>query len=118
MAKKTMTYVEAINNALEVVTEEETRERLIALKDSLSKKRVSSNSKAKQASAERAEKVYNAFKEMGEPTTISQMLKLTSDAEVADYSVSRVSALIRNLNKDSERIKKTVEKGKAYFEAC
>lgn len=97
-------------------------EELIAFCDknieALSRKRVSTNSKAKQATAKRAEKVYNAFKEMGEPTTISQMLKLTSDTEVADYSVSRVSALIRNLNKDSERIKKTVEKGKSYFEAC
>lgn len=110
-----MTYVDAINIALEAIADEEVKEKLEALKGQISKKRSSSNSKAKQETALRAEKVYNAFAEMSEPVTISQMLKLTSDADVADYSVSRVSALIRNLNKEEERIVKTVEKGKALF---
>lgn len=110
-----MTYVNAIDIALNAVTDEEAKEKLEALKVQMSKKRTSTNSKAKKESAERAEKVYNAFAEMDKPVTISEMLKLTSDSEVAEYSVSRVSALIRNLNKEETRIVKTMEKGKSYF---
>ena len=77
----------------------------------LSKKR-SDNSKAKAESDARAEKVYNALAEMDRPVTISELLSLTSDAEVASYTNQRVSALMRKLN---ERVVKTMNKGKAYF---
>lgn len=110
-----MTYANALEVAINDAVNEEVKERLVALKAQISKKRTSTNSKAKAESAKRAEKVYNAFAEMDKPVTISEMLKLTSDAEVADYSVSRVSALIRNLNKEETRIVKTTEKGKSYF---
>lgn len=77
----------------------------------LSKKR-SDNSKAKAESDARAEKVFNALAEMDRPVTISELLSLTSDEEVANYTNQRVSALMRKLG---ERVVKTMNKGKAYF---
>lgn len=77
----------------------------------LSKKR-SDNSKAKAESDARAEKVFNALAEMDRPVTISELLTLTSDEEVANYTNQRVSALMRKLG---ERVVKTMNKGKAYF---
>ncbi len=111
-----MTYAEAIDFAINAIENDEVIEKLTALKGQISKKRSSSNSKAKAETAKRAEKVYDAFAEMDKPVTISEMLKLTSDEEVANYHTSRVSALIRNLNQNEERIRRTEVKGKAYFE--
>ena len=77
----------------------------------LSKKR-SDNSKAKAEADARAEKVFFALSEMDKPVTITELLKLTSDEEVAGYSNQRVSALIRKLG---DRVVKTMDKKTAYF---
>ena len=77
----------------------------------LSKKR-SVNSKAKAEADARAEKVYNALLEMDKPVTISELITLTSDEEVAGYTNQRISALMRKLG---ERVNKEMIKGKAYF---
>lgn len=77
----------------------------------LSKKR-SVNSKAKAEADARAEKVYNALLEMDKPVTISELIALTSDEEVAGYTNQRISALMRKLG---ERVNKEMIKGKAYF---
>lgn len=78
----------------------------------LSRKRSNANSKAKAEADERAEKVYNALLEMGEPVTITELINLTSDADVANYTNQRVSALIRKLG---TKVTKEVRKGKSYF---
>lgn len=78
----------------------------------LSKKRSSVNSKAKAEADARAEKVYNALLEMDKPVTISELIALTSDEEVAGYTNQRISALMRKLG---ERVNKEMIKGKAYF---
>ena len=75
-------------------------------------KKKSSNTKAKQETLERAEKVYAALAEMEKPVTLSELKDLTSDAEVADYHTSRLSALVRKLG---DRVKREEIKGKAYF---
>ena len=77
----------------------------------LSKKR-SDNTKAKAEADARAEKVFHALSEMDKPVTITELLKLTSDEEVASYSNQRVSALIRKLG---DRVVKTMDKKTAYF---
>lgn len=77
----------------------------------LSKKR-SDNSKAKAESDARAEKVFLALSEMDKPVTISELMALTSDSEVASYSNQRISALMRKLG---DRVVKEMVKGKAYF---
>lgn len=78
----------------------------------LSKKRSSVNSKAKAETKARAEKVYNALAEMTEPVTVTNLIKLTSDEEVAEYSVSRVTALLAALG---DRVVNEKVKGKSYY---
>jgi ArsR family metal-binding transcriptional regulator len=112
MTKKEM-FALAIEYASTIDTDE-ARDVIEGLKheiDLLSRKR-SDNSKAKAESDARAEKVYNALAEMDRPVTISELLSLTSDVEVANYTNQRVSALMRKLG---ERVVKTMNKGKAYF---
>ena len=73
----------------------------------LSKKRSSVNSKAKAEADARAEKVYAALAEMAEPVTLSELSRLTSDPEVAEFSNQRMSALVRKLG---NRVVKTTDK--------
>ena len=80
--------------------------------DILSRKRSSVNSKAKAEADARAERVYNALAEMDKAVTITELLTLTSDEEVAGYTNQRVSALIRKLG---DKVNKEMVKGKAYF---
>ena len=108
-----MTYVDALNVAINSIDDKEVVDKLMALREQYSRKRSSSNSKAKAEAAERAEKVYNALAEMDKPVTITELINLTSDEEVASYTNQRVSALIRKLG---DKVNKTMVKGKAYFE--
>ena len=78
----------------------------------LDKKRSTGNSKAKAETVARAEKVYTALAGMDKPVTISELIKQTTDVEVAEYSVSRVSALLRKLG---DKVVREEIKGKAYF---
>ena len=78
----------------------------------LSRKRSSVNSKAKAEADARAEKVLAALGEMDKPVTITELLALTSDEEVAGWTNQRVSALIRKLG---DKVTKEMVKGKAYF---
>lgn len=78
----------------------------------LTRKRSTGNAKAKAETEARAEKVYNALAEMTAPVTITELMKLTTDAEVADYSNQRISALMRKLG---DRVISEKIKGKTYF---
>lgn len=78
----------------------------------LSKKRSTTNSKAKAETEERANKVYDALAQMEEPVTITEFLALTSDEEVAGYTNQRVSALFRKLG---DKVVKEMRGKKAYF---
>ena len=78
----------------------------------LSRKRSSVNSKAKKEADARAEKVFNALAEMDKPVTVTELIALTSDEEVAGYTIQRVSALMRKLG---DKVVKEVVKGKSYF---
>lgn len=107
-----MTYVDALTVAIDAL-DGEVAEKLSALREQMAKKRASSgDSKRKAESDARAERVYAALAEMDEPVTCSELIKLTSDAEVAEYSVSRVSALLRKLG---DRVVKEMRGKKAYF---
>ena len=75
--------------------------------DLISRKRSSVNSKAKAEADARAEKLYTALAEMTEPVTLSELARLTSDPEVAEYSNQRMSALVRKLG---NRVAKTTDK--------
>lgn len=73
----------------------------------LNKKRTSVNTKAKAEIDARMEKVYNALAEMDEPVTPSELKKLTSDAEVAEYNTQRITAMLTRLG---DRVVKTTVK--------
>ena len=107
-----VTYVDALTVAINSVSDTEVAEKLEALKAQMSKKHTSVNSKAKAEADARAERVYNALAEMTEPVTITELIKLTSDEEVANYSNQRISALIRKLG---SRVVKTTDKKVSRF---
>lgn len=93
----TMTYVEALDVAINLV-DGEVAEKLTALKAQLSKKHSSaSNDKKRAESDARAEQVYAALAEMDEPVTAADLVSLTSNEEVSNYSIPRVAALLRKL---------------------
>ena len=60
-------------------------------------KQKAANSKAKQETVLRAEKVFEALSEMSEPVTPSELTKMTSVEEVREYSPQRVTALFKSL---------------------
>ena len=107
-----ITYVDALNVAIDSVSETEVKDKLAALLVQMSKKHTSVNSKAKAEADARAERVYNALAEMTEPVTITELIKLTSDEEVAGYTNQRVSAMMTKLG---DRVTKEKVKGKQYF---
>ena len=78
----------------------------------LSKKRSSVNSKAKAETEARMEKVYNALLEMDKPVQVSELIKLTSDEEVASWNGQRVVALLKKLG---DKVVREEVKGKAYY---
>ena len=105
-----MTYVDALEIAIGAV-DGEVAEKLTALKVQMSKKK-SVNSKAKAEADARAEKVFAALSEMDKPVTVSELIALTSDEEVASYTNQRMSALLRKLG---DRVIKTVDKKVSRF---
>ena len=95
-----LTYTQAIDMALETVTNEDVIEKLTALKTSLEKKATStsvSNSKRKAETQARAEKLYNALAEMDKPVTFKELAELTSDSDVKTWTPQRMTALVRTL---------------------
>lgn len=108
MTKKEM-YTVIMNLADATEEIKEFCEKEIALLD---KRTATGNSKKKAETAERAEKVFNALAEMDSPVTVGELIKLTSDAEVASYNSQRVTALIRSLG---DRVKKETVKGKNLY---
>ena len=78
----------------------------------LSKKKTYTNSKKKAETAQRAKLVYNALAEMENPVTVGELIKLTSNEEVASYNLQRVTALLRSLG--DKVIKETV-RGKTLY---
>ena len=118
MANTKMTYAIALEMVLaidEVKANDELAEKLIALKESVSKKSTSKSNKpnAKQkANEEIKEKLMEIL--FAEPTrlfTISEICKLYTDEELSNQ---KVSSLIRQLVAE-DKVKRTEDKRKAYF---
>lgn len=111
----TMTYVQAIDVALETVADEDVIAKLTALKTSLEKKAgatSASNSKRKAETQARAEKLYNALAEMDKPVTFKELAELTSDADVKTWTPQRMTALVRTLG---DRVTKETIKRVNYY---
>ena len=118
MANTKMTYATALDMVLaidEVKANDELTEKLIALKESISKKSTSKSNKptAKQkANEEIKDKLMEIL--FAEPTrlfTISEICKLYTDEELSNQ---KVSSLIRQLVTE-DKVKRTEDKRKAYF---
>lgn len=80
----------------------------------LSKKRTSVNSKAKKETEQRVEKAFNALLEMDKAVQVSELIKLTSDEEVASWNGQRVTALLKKLVADGRVVREEI-KGKAFY---
>ena len=118
MANTKMTYATALDMVLaidEVKANDELTEKLIALKESVSKKSTSKSNKpnAKQkANEEIKEKIMEIL--FAEPTrlfTISEICKAYTDEELSNQ---KVSSLVRQLVAEN-KVKRTEDKRKAYF---
>ena len=118
MANTKMTYATALDMVLaidEVKANDELVEKLIALKESVSKKSTSKSNKptAKQkANEEIKEKLMEIL--FAEPTrlfTISEICKAYTDEELSNQ---KVSSLVRQLVAE-DKVKRTEDKRKAYF---
>lgn len=109
-----MTYVQAIEVALEVVTNEEAIEKLEALKAQMAKR---SGGKRGMTATQKAnivlmDTIYEGLAEMDKPVTVTELI--AGYAPLAEYTNQKISALLRKMV-DAERVVKTVEKKKAYF---
>ncbi len=107
-----MTNVEALTVAINLVNDEEVKAKLEKMRTQYQKKVSSVNSKKKAETDARAERVYNALVEIGEPVTCSDLINTTSDEEVSIYSVARVTALLKKLG---DRVKHEMKGKKSLY---
>lgn len=104
-----MTYAQAIDNAINGNITDEVKEKLEALKAQLAK-RNSSNRKPSKA------QVANEALKGEIVATLTERKTATEVAEAFGISNQKASALLTALVK-ADAIERTVEKGKAYFQA-
>ena len=57
--------------------------------------------------------IVNALTEIAKPVTITEMQEL--NAEMANYSNQKLSALLKQLVENDKKVVKTVDKKKSYF---
>ena len=109
-----MTYKMAITYALDnCELPNEIREKLEALRESISKKSASSSGKPSKKQVENQPLIEKAFEAVTfENQTVSDILKQVP--EFAEFSNQKVSYLLNSLAKE-KRIIKEVIKGKTYF---
>ena len=104
-----MTYVDALNVAIEAVADEEVIEKLTALKGQMAKKRTSSKPTKTQVENEGIK--ANILKVLtDEGVTVKTLL---GELE-GDYTSQKISALLRQLVADG-KVVKTIEKKVSYF---
>jgi len=122
-----LTYVDAINFALDVMNPDvdpdddkfswdEVKEKLEALKAQLEKRKHSSNKPTKtQVENEGIKETILAI--LGESEAPLRVKDLIADERLADYSSSKITALLRQLLPDTGtgQVVRTIEKKVAYF---
>ena len=106
-----MTYVEALNIAIEAVDNEEVSEKLTALKGQIAKKKGSSKpTKRQKENEELKSAILDILGEEG--MTATEILKSLNDA---DLTIQRVSGNLAKMVKDDKTVCKEIVKGKAMF---
>lgn len=109
-----MTYAQAIDMALEVMTNEEAIEKLEALKVQLAKR---SDGKRGMTTTQKAnvgimETIVEGLAEMENPVTVTELI--SGYAPLEGFTNQKISALLRKLV-EAGKVVKTMEKKKAYF---
>ena len=115
----TMTYAQALDVAINAVSDAAVIdpavvEKLTALKEQLAKRSTSKTpTKAQKENAILKERILEALADIGSPTTITALLEhgVEWDEKLTNQ---KVSALLRQLI-DAERVVKTIEGKKAMF---
>ena len=108
-----MTYAQAIDMALEVLTDDVAIEKLEALKTQLAKR---SNGKRGMTTTQKANvgiknTIAEVLLEVDKPVTVTELI---ANEKLHDYTNQKISALLRQMVEDG-RVVKTIEKKKAYF---
>lgn len=98
MAEKKMTYSDALAKAIEVVTDEEVKERLVALKAQTEKRNATKSKKADKATEELKALILEGLENVGKPVTVTQLIK-GYDA-LGDYSTQKLSPYLKALATD------------------
>lgn len=110
--EKKMTYVVAIDKALEVVTDEEVRARLNDLKVAVSKRTEHKVSKEKQAKNEAVKAEILNVLSCGDALRVSEILAKGDFAE--DVNAQKITAMLTALEKSGEVVK-TITKKVSFF---
>ena len=114
-----MTNVKAIEYVVATYGEElpsEVAEKLEKIKASFEKKSTSKKPTATQvANEDYKEKIVGVLTEVGKALTI-QEIQTACGGDIADFSTSKMSALLAQLRKDGT-VARTYDKKKAYFTA-
>lgn len=108
-----MTYAKALDSVISTLADGEVKDKLVALKNSISKKN-SANRKptaTQKANADYKVAILNGM-ESGKAYTISELIKAIP--EIAELTNQRVSALVRQMVEAGSVIRSEVKR-KAYF---
>ena len=109
----TMTYVQAIDNAINGNMDEATVERLTALKEQLAKRSTSKTpTKTQKENEVIMGRILDALAAISEPTTVTNLLAY--GIEGFELTNQKASALLRKLI-ESGKVVKTIEGKKALF---
>ena len=109
MANTKMTYSMALDNALAVVTDTETREKLMALKTSLAKKHIKQKTEKDKANEAIMDSIANILSDGSKKTVTEIMVALGNE-----YTSQKVTALVRKMKGDGT-VGRTVDSRVAYF---
>lgn len=108
-----MTYVKALDIAIEALTDGEAKDKLVALKTSIAKK---NSAERKPTATQTANEGYKVaildVMESGKGYTITDLMK-SVDA-IADLSNQRVSAIVRQMVESGSVTREEIKR-KAYF---
>ena len=109
MANTKMTYSQALDNALAVVTDTETREKLMALKTSLAKKHTKKKTEKDKANEAIMDSIANILSD-GSKKTVTELMVAFDNK----YTNQKITALIRKMKEDGTVVR-TVDSRVAYF---
>lgn len=109
----TMTYAQAIDNAINGIMDEETKERLTALKEQLGKRSTKKTpTKTQKANEGIMDTIEVALGKFENPVTVTELIAGGEGLE--GLTNQKVSALLRKMI-EAGRVVKTIEGKKALF---